>query len=92
MSDKTIKVRAGEGLQVHFPLQVIAAPGRRTLVLEGAAVLEVPADMRFVRRSLRNGDLVMVQTEEPKPKAKSRPKPKPQADPTPPLGTDTEEQ
>ena len=63
MSENKIKVRAGEGRSVHFTLRVIAAPGRRTLVLEGDRVIEVPLNMRFVRRSLRNRDLVMVQTE-----------------------------
>jgi hypothetical protein len=92
MSDKTIKVRAGKGRQVHFPLRVIAAPGRRTLVLEGDAVVEIPCDMRFVRRSLRNGDLVMVQTEDAKPKAKPpTPKIKPKAETARDRSTDTEE-
>ncbi len=89
MSKKTIKVRAGEGRQVHFPQRVIAAPGRRTLVLKGDAVIEIPCDMRFVRRSLRNGDLVMVQTEEPT--AKAKPKSKPKTDATPDRWTDPEE-
>lgn len=62
MSDKTIKVRAGAGLRVFFPQRVVAAPGRRTRVLEGAQVIEVPANMRFVRRSIRCEDLVEVQT------------------------------
>ncbi|HEU02893.1 hypothetical protein LCGC14_0605520 [marine sediment metagenome] len=90
MTDKKIQVRAGEGRQVHFPLRVIAAPGRRTLVLDGSTVVEVPLNMRFVRRSLRNGDLLVVQTEEPKPKAK--PKSKPKAEAPPHSWTDPEEQ
>ncbi len=89
MSNKTMKVRAGEGRQVHFPQQVIAAPGRRTLVLEGDAVIEVPCDMRFIRRSLRNGDLVMVQTEGKRTEPPKAPKPKPQRKPAP--ATDSEE-
>lgn len=78
MSDDKIKVRAGKGRQVHFPLRVIAAPGRRTLVLEGDRVIEVPANMRFVRRSIRNQDLVVVQTEgnpEPEPEIGAEPEP-----------------
>lgn len=76
MTKPKIKVRAGDGLMVHFPQTVITAPGRRTLVLEGDAVAEVPLNMRFVRRSLRNGDLVVVQTEgKPEPEAEIDPDP-----------------
>lgn len=91
MSKKTMTVRAGEGRQVHFPQRVIAAPGRRTLVLEGDATAEVPCDMRFVRRSLRNGDLVVVQTEDRKRKPKP-PKPEPKSEPETARRTDTQEQ
>ncbi len=81
MTDKTIKVRAGEGRQVHFPLRVIAAPGRRTLVLEGDRVIEVPLNMRFVRRSLRNRDLIMVQTEGNEPEIEPEVEPEPEIEP-----------
>ena len=63
MSNKTIKVRAAEGLRVFFPHAVAAAPGRRTKILEGEETLEVSSNMRFVRRSIRCGDLVVVQPE-----------------------------
>ncbi len=78
MTDEKIRVRAGKGRVVYFPLSVIAAPGRRTLVLQGDRVIEVPANMRFVRRSRRNRDLVVVQTEgkaEPVPEIISEPVP-----------------
>lgn len=86
MSDKKIKVRAGAGLRVFFPHRVVTAPGRRTRVLEGAQVIEVPANMRFVRRSIRCKDLVVVQTEERQP-TPVRPKPEPKA----PRSNDPEE-
>jgi hypothetical protein len=66
------RVRAGDGLKVFFPLDIKAAPGRRTFVLEGDEVIEVDRTSRFVMRSLRCGDLVMVRTE----KAPAAPKPK----------------
>lgn len=60
MEPKKIRVKAGPGLKVFFPLDVIAAPGRRVRILEGDEVVEVRANMRFVQRSLRCKDLIKV--------------------------------
>ena len=57
------RVKAGPDLKVFFPLAVKAAPGRRTFVWEGEKVIEVDTSSRFVRRSIRCGDLVVVKTE-----------------------------
>lgn len=72
------KVKAKDGLKVFFPLDCMAAPGRKTFVLEGEAIIEVDTVHRFVRRSIRCGDLVVVKTksvgEAPaKPKRKKKP-------------------
>ncbi len=74
------RVKAGRGLKVFFPLDIKAAPGRRTLILEGDEVIEVDASSRFVMRSIRCGDLVVVKTEtrardKVPPKSKSKAKP-----------------
>ncbi len=57
---KLIKVKAGEGLMVHFPTRVITAPGARTLVIQGDQVAEVDPNQLFVIKRLRVGDLVIV--------------------------------
>jgi hypothetical protein len=75
-----IKVRAKEGLKVFFPLEVAAAPGRRVKILEGAEVLEVEANTRFVQRRIVVGDLVRCDVVPSKPKAE-KPKTKPAAKP-----------
>ena len=58
-----IKVKAAAGRPVHFPMSVKAAPGARTLVLEGDTVIEVDDSHRFIRRRLKVGDLVLVKSE-----------------------------
>ncbi len=63
---KMIKVRAGDGLVMHFPRRVVSAPGARTMQIDGDTVVEVDADDRFIRRRLKVGDLVLVKTEKPK--------------------------
>lgn len=55
--------RTGNPIKVFFPLDIKAAPGRRTFVLEGETVIEVDESHRFVMRSIRCGDLVVVRTE-----------------------------
>lgn len=65
MTRKTIRVRAGQGLTVHLPLDVAAAPGRQTRTLVGEEIIEVPADNRFVQRRLLVGDLVEVKAIDP---------------------------
>lgn len=66
-----VKVMAKKGLRVFFPRRVVAAPGARTLVLEGEAVIEVDGDERFVAKRIRVGELVVIkQTKKPKAEAK----------------------
>ncbi len=62
-SIQMIKVRAGDGLMVHFPLRVCTAPGRRTLVIKGDETVEVDPTQLFVIKRLRVGDLVIVKSE-----------------------------
>ena len=72
MSKKTITVRAGDGLMMHLPTRVAAAPGGTGLILTGDMTAEVHADDRFVIKRIKKGDLVVVkQTRATKPKAKS---------------------
>ena len=59
---KLIKVKAGEGLTMHFPQRVVAAPGAKTLQISGETVVEVNGDDRFIRRRLKVGDLVLVKS------------------------------
>ncbi len=83
---RMITVRAGtmpDGtpLVVTFPLDLAPAPGAKHRRLTGDATVEVPADHRFVIRSRKNGDLVMVKRESPKaakrPSKSAPPKPAP---------------
>ncbi len=80
MSDKSkISVKAKEGLKVFFPLDVVAAPGRRVKILEGEEVIEVPSHMRFVQRRIAARDLVVIKQSKPvretKPKKAKKAKP-----------------
>lgn len=59
MPKKTIRVRAGEGRLVVFPVRVLAAPGARPYLLEGDDVVEVER-CSFVNKRLRARDLVEV--------------------------------
>ena len=67
---KMIKVRAKEGLKVHFPMSVKTSPGARVFILEGDAVVEVPRDDLFVSKRMRAGDLVEVKAKKKAPAPK----------------------
>lgn len=54
------KVQAGKDRVVIFPQSVLRAPGAKSLSISGDTVVEVDDKHRFVRRSLRNGDIVEV--------------------------------
>lgn len=74
---RMITVRAGtmsDGtpLVVVFPLDLAPAPGAKHRRLTGEATVEVPEDHRFVIRSRRNGDLVVVKRDSAKGDAKPR--------------------
>jgi len=65
--ERKVRVKAGDGLKVFLPLDVLAAPGRKIKVLEGDETVEVPLDTRYVRRRLKVGDLVVVESDQPRP-------------------------
>ena len=72
---KTIKVKAGEGLTIYIASR---AAGGRVRVLTGDEVLEVPANMRFIRRRIAVEDLIVVK-EKREPKARTQDKPRRQS-------------
>lgn len=80
---KTIKVKAKPGLMVHFPQGIVVSPGRKTRVLQGEEVIEIPNNTRFVRRRLLMGDLIEVGADvvESSTKPTPKPAPKPKSEP-----------
>jgi len=73
---KAGNMQDGTPLKVFFPLDVIAAPGRRTFVLFGDMVVDLPSDHRYVRRRVLKGDLIMVRSSQGPQPIVDKPKPR----------------
>jgi len=58
--------KAGVGRTVAIPQSVKPAPGAKTLIVQGDVEVQLDDSKRFVRRSVRNGDLVVVKAKSAK--------------------------